>query len=123
MAERMRQDNPRVPSSIPRSNSLSCCHNLRKGGAVAMDGGIVNDSRKHEFCWSLRNPFKQGTCTSLLSHSDGTLNQGLFWLDIHSIWSELKDPGTPPRWFRNSRCSERVSYQTDTQHAQVNGKE
>ena len=36
----------------------------------------------------------QGTCTSLLSRSDGTLNRGLSWLHMHSIWSKLKDPGT-----------------------------
>ena len=28
--------NPRVPGSIPGSNFLCSCHNLRKGGAVAM---------------------------------------------------------------------------------------
>ena len=27
------------------------------------------------------------------SPSDGTLNRGLFWLHMHSIWSELNDPG------------------------------
>ena len=60
-------------------------------------GGTVGDSRKHYFCWSLRNPLKQQTCTSLLSRSDGTLNRarGLFWSHMHSIWLELKDADTP----------------------------
>ena len=40
---------------------------------------------------------KQGTYTSLLSRLDGTLNRGLFWLHMHSIWSESKDPGTPSK--------------------------
>ena len=42
-------------------------------------------------------PFKPGTLTSLLSRWDGTLNRGLIWLTLHSIWSKLKDPGTPPK--------------------------
>ena len=29
--------------------------------------------------------------------SDGTLKRGLFWLHMHSIWSKLKDPGTPSK--------------------------
>ena len=57
----------------------------------------MSDSRKHDFCWSLRNPLRQGTCTSMFCRSDGTLNWGLFWLYMHSIWLQLKDPGTPPK--------------------------
>ena len=45
---------------------------------------------RHDFCWSLRNPLRQGTCTSLLSRLDGTINRGLFWQHMHSIWHGIK---------------------------------
>ena len=70
-------------------------------------------TRKHNFCRSLCNSLKQGTCTSLLSRSDGALNEGLFRLHMHSIVLELKDPGTLSKKFVLRECQK-----TDTQHAQ-----
>ena len=85
----------KVAGSSPGSNIWCSCHNLLRGGAVAMVtelalktncGSTGSDSRKHDFCWSLRDPLRQGTCTSLLSSSDGTI-----------FISILKDPDTPPK--------------------------
>ena len=76
---------------------------FRRGGAVVIVtgrkihyGGTVGDSRKHDFCWSLRNPLKQGTCISL------PVVRMRLWprsiLATHALlWSELEDPGTPPK--------------------------
>ena len=34
--------------------------------------------------------YDKGTCTSLLCHSDGTINRGIFGLHMHSIWQGIK---------------------------------
>ena len=51
-----------------------------------LTGGTIDDSGKHDFCWSFCNQL--GTSTSLLRCSDGSLNGGLFyWLIMNLFWA------------------------------------
>ena len=64
-------------------------HGNRVGAKLNVEAQVVK-AEKYDFCWSLRNPRRQGTCTSLLNRSDGTINRGLFWPHMHSIWHGIK---------------------------------
>ena len=59
----------------------------------------------------------------MLSRSDGTLNQGQFWLHMHSIWSELKDPATPSKVVLKLLVLRESQLQIDTQHAKLKWRE